>query len=123
MQLSEKFRRGFVVALDNDSNNMLLNNFYSERGSFYYVEIKPQSLFDSLWGKGFFKEINFKLKLLLDDYEEEIIPANKILQLSQILKKERSQKKYNQFEASLFDELLIICNKAIESGNPIFVLL
>jgi len=75
MQLSELYRRGIVVPLDQESEERIRAYDVDANSNVRHLKIPSDNLFLSLWRIGLFDEINRRCGTLVDDYEEEIIDA------------------------------------------------
>jgi len=73
MYVSELFRRGIVLPLDEVAEASVRAYVVSETTSVRYLKIPSEELFETLWRLGLFREINARCGTLLDDYEEEMV--------------------------------------------------
>ena len=91
MQNSALFRRGVVLPLDSEAENLLRVNDVNESAAVRYLEIPDQSSFETLWALGLFQAINAKAGSMIDDYEEEFIETASIGHVLQAVNDVRSR--------------------------------
>lgn len=75
MQCTELFRRGIVMPLTDEALEEIEANDVSEATAVRYVAIRADGLFESLWSRGLFADINQRCNVCLDDYEEDWIDS------------------------------------------------
>lgn len=74
MQLSELYRRGVVVPLDQVAAAQLRAGAVESSARVDYAELASESDFAWLWTQGFFARIGEHAGLELSDYEEQELP-------------------------------------------------
>ena len=84
MQNSELYRRGMVVPLSQDALGAIRSSTVSESTSVAVASLATESDFEWLWAKGFFAEINDRTGALLDDYEEEEIGVEHVVDVLRV---------------------------------------
>jgi hypothetical protein len=91
MQNSELFRRGFVVPLSKAAEIEVASGNVTAETLVEFYELPSARVFESLWEKGLFDEINRHLEVLINDYEETIIEHEKMEKLVEILRQFRKR--------------------------------
>jgi len=122
MQISERFRRGVVVPLDETSVRSMADGVVDESTRVHFVEISTQAEFESIWRAGIFDEINKQLGTIMHDYEEEIVPVEMTPRLRAIVKS-YSKMLISYSANGFFAALLEACDFAFRSGMALYFIL
>lgn len=123
MQNSEMYRRGFVVPLNKLAEQALLNNNVGKETNVAYFEIPNDHVFESLWSKGLFNDINTGIGSMIDDYEEEIIEFIKIEKVIEIVQRFKNEKKLDAQEATVVTALNELLRVASERKFSFFFIM
>lgn len=119
MQNSELYRRGVVVPLNKVSEYALRDSNVNLGTEVNILEI-PNDIFDSLWVKNFFQNINNELGSMIDDSEEEIIQDEQIDELKRVVIRFKEKIKLIPKEEEIILELEKLLNIAAENKFPVF---
>jgi len=123
MQMTQLFRRGVVVPLNDDAENALYNGEVDETTQVHFVEIDSEADFITLWQTGVFKKINETTGSMLDDYEEDIISIEMIPRVRQLANFFAKNQIGATTGAWFFPALVEACDIAERLDKPIFFIL
>ncbi len=123
MQLSEKFRRGVVVPADDDAATAFENGDVADDVQVRFVEISGQAEFEKIWKTGFFSELNAQTGCLIDDYEEECVPADKVQVVSTTALEFDKRGAGGSVGRRFFREVTALSKFAQENGRPMYFVL
>ncbi|MDN5199900.1 hypothetical protein QQ008_00965 [Fulvivirgaceae bacterium BMA10] len=123
MQNSEIYRRGFVVPLNEEAEQSILENNVRNSTKVDYFELPNEEVFESLWEKGLFELINTQLGAIIDDYEEERIESQKVNELKKILMAFENDNEFDPLEKKVVLELKRLCDIAIKINSSVFFIL
>ena len=123
MQNSERFRRGVVVPLDDVAADALATWEVDESTPVHFVEIESQRDFETLWKTGFFASLNEQIGCLLDDYEEERISYEVVLELRRVAESFASRGAGGVVGARFFSALVEACDIAQSKQQPVYFVL
>ena len=123
MQLSERFRRGVVVPLDDDAAVELEGLEVTESTLVHFVEIADQAAFEELWNTGIFDAVNEATGSMLDDYEEEEVPAAMVPRVRELAQSYAAQGVGGGNGVRFFEALADACRIAEQDRRPIYFVL
>lgn len=124
MQVSELYRRGIVLPLDDCAVESLRRYEVDDQTRVKYVPIHTDALFLELWNLGLFKEINARCGTLIDDYEEEFLNPPQLASALAVI--ESIQKKSTSSNLRVNDflkELDSVARKAYSTSRPLLFVL
>ena len=123
MQNSELFRRGIVVPLDKKAHMALLSNNVDEATNIEFFEFPNDEVFERLWAKGLFENINTELGSMINDYELEIVESPKVVVLRGIVERFRNESPLDADEECVITALEKLSAIAIKIASPVFFVL
>ncbi|MCG8417152.1 MAG: hypothetical protein MJE77_04310 [Proteobacteria bacterium] len=123
MQISEKFRRGVVMPLDETSAKALEAEDVNDATRVRFIEIASQDEFELLWQTGVFAAINEQTGSLIDDYEEEVIPAEMVSRVHAVALSFAKNCTGGATAVRFFTALADACDVALRAAKPIYFVL
>jgi hypothetical protein len=122
MQLPQLFRRGVVVPLSDWSADQLSQWTVDDFVAVGFVPIGDQVLFDLIWDAGVFHAINAACATRIDDYEEEVLPCERlpsaITTLTSLIASTTDRRVH-----SFVSSLITICRLAKETERSVYFVL
>lgn len=120
MQASMLYRRGVVLPLDDDAERALSENDVDSTTNVMFVKIPTEGLFTMLWHLRIFEQINERCGLMIDDYEEEWVPAQAAKDVLAIANSiSSSTPEIKQF----LEQLRVAATTADETSRPLLFVL
>ena len=123
MQNSELYRRGMVVPLSQDALGAIRSSTVSEGTSVAVASLATESDFEWLWAKGFFAEINDRTGALLDDYEEDEIGVEHVVDVLRVATQFQSIRGLPPSVSTFLGNVADACRGAIDREMPVFFIL
>lgn len=124
MQLPARFRRGIVLPLNIESEEILRTWFLTEPVLVQFLPIPTDELFYSLENTGFFKKLSMDLQIIIGDYEECIIePISFQFLFKMILIYKDNYSNNNNKLHKVFIFMEYITKEAIRINKPLFFVL
>ncbi|GEM_PF-1744342 len=119
MQISEMFRRGIIVAKNNQSEIELSRWFIEKSIYVEYLPIIDDALFVKLYKTGLFSDINKISNSNIDDYEEEKVSFNYVPEIKKVVTKLLKGELDTEVKSYLSDFIELL-NYAYEYKREIF---
>ena len=90
LQLSNLFRRGIVWGIDDGSARQLETFWVESPVRVEWLPVPTDAFFETLWVQGIFQEINVACGINISDYEEAILPFEKIASAQKVLRETKA---------------------------------
>jgi len=119
MQTSEVFRRGILVAKNNQSEIELLRWFIEKPIYVEYLPILSETLFLRLYNTNLFSSINTISNSNIDDYEEEKVNFSYVPEIKRVVDKLLKGELDAETKRYLTD-FIVLLNYAYENKREIF---
>jgi hypothetical protein len=123
VQLAEKFRRGVVVPLDDESAATLRTLEVAETTRVHYVEINDQATFEAIWRTGIFDAVGKATGCIVEDYDEEEIPAAMVARVCELSELYASKGAGGADGVRFFNALAEACKLAQRDQRSIYFIL
>ena len=123
MQNSELFRRGVVLPLNEEAEELLKINEVEETTSVRYLEIEDEKGFENLWAVGIFQKINERVNGMIDDYEEHFVEASKMSGVMAAIDDVRGANKLSNDVESFMGSLVSMALEASSIERPLLFVL
>ena len=123
MQNSELFRRGVVLPLNEEAEELLKINEVEETTSVRYLEIEDEKGFENLWAVGIFQKINERVNGMIDDYEEHFVEASKMSGVMAAIDDVRGANKLSNDVESFMGSLVSMASEASSIERPLLFVL
>jgi hypothetical protein len=118
-QLSEEYRRGIIMPLDDKSEKQMRSFYFDSKTKFDSVLINEKNnLFFILWESRLFDKINSKTGLTIDNYETEIAEPQYLKEILSIVKNYNKLNSGDEFSKFITDFRRLLLN-AIDLNRPI----
>ena len=123
VQLSERFRRGVVVPLDDEADKIMEAGEVNEDSRVHFVGITRDGEFESLWETSLFATVNEATGCMVDDYEDEVIPAEMVSRVRTIAESYVKKGAGWKVELPFFMAFKEACEIAERERRPIYFVL
>lgn len=123
MQVSELFRRGIVVPLDEEAARQLRAGAVEPVARVDYAELASESDFAWLWTQGFFARISEHAGVELADYEERELDSSLAPFVAEVAAELASRTEVPAGAQDFLVKLGSTCRLAAEGRRPLFVVL
>lgn len=123
MQLSERWRRGVVVPLDDKALKAIRDFYVPTLASVIVAELRSDQDFYKLWRLGLFEDINETTGAYVDDYEEREVPADQVSRLLAVVQKFRRRVDLPQYLQPFLHDLEEVCRTAERVSMPVWFIL
>ena len=123
MQNSELFRRGVVLPLNEEAEELLKINEVEETTSVRYLDIEDEKGFENLWAVGIFQKINERVNGMIDDYEEHFVEASKMSGVMAAIDDVRGANKLSNDVESFMGSLVSMASEASSIERPLLFVL
>jgi hypothetical protein len=124
MQNSELFRRGVVLPLNQEAEELLKVNDVEETTPVRYLEIEDQEEFEAIWNTGIFERINKGTSGLIDDYEEHFVDVGLMPAVLEAIGEVRGSDSVNKDSVDRFlTTLSSMATEATSLGRPLLFVL
>ena len=120
MQLSQLFRRGIVLPLDDDSARQLSEFAVHSPVRVEWLPILGDEQFTEIWETGVLQRINQNCGTSISDYEETVIPTSKI---QYAIKAIRSASETNASASQFFGLLDLLLSDAMVMNRSVYFVL
>ena len=122
MQNSELYRRGMVVPLSQDALGAIVAVRF-RKALAAVASLATESDFEWLWAKGFFAEINDRTGALLDDYEEDEIGVEHVVDVLRVATQFQSIRGSSPSVSTFLGNVADARRGAIDREMPVFFIL
>ena len=112
-----------MLPLSKEAATAIAHQEADESTAVLHLEIASQSGFESLWEEGLFRSISKKTGIALDDYEENVIPADKVFDLEKVARELLKSDSCCHYSSHFYSELIKLCAQAKTIVQPIFFVL
>ena len=123
MQLSQLFRRGIVIPLDQDAEDCLRAGNVEETTNVRFLPLDVDTFF-TMWRYGLFDEINSRCKAMIDDYEDDLIEPTLLKEASAGIAAIAKLPEARRPENAIFlADIAALVDEARETSRPVVFVL
>ncbi|REJ90174.1 MAG: hypothetical protein DWQ34_06590 [Planctomycetota bacterium] len=111
------------MPLDDSAKHSLLCGDVSESTRVESVEFASNAEFYAAWNTGVFRAINAETGLMIDDFENEVVPAQLVSVVGRIVKSTMESVDLDDDSWEILQKLADLCATAKNSDMPLFFVL